>query len=279
MKAFLDCFPCAVGQALRAARIATDDEQVHRAAVVAALRELADVDSQATPMELGRIAQRIAKQVTGCRDPYAEIKKQSNSEALRLYPHLKQIVQVSDDPLRTATKIAIAGNIIDFGAPHKIDVEAALERVLASDFAVDDYGLFAQRLADAPRVLYLADNAGEIVFDRVLIEEIPAAEVTVAVKDQPFINDVLLADATVTGLTDVARVIEVPIYPDTSPQLEDAWAWADLIIAKGQANYEAYSDADGLIFFLLLAKCDCVARDVGVNLGDMILQARDNRNT
>ncbi len=278
MKAFLDCIPCIVQQGLRTARLVTSDEEVHRRVVVRLLSELGGADLSATPMELGQIAQRVAREVSDCPDAYATIRKDSNAEALRLYPRLKQIVAGADDALLAATKIAIAGNIIDFGAPAQdFDVEATLDRVLESTFAIDHYELFAQRLRSVSNLLYLADNAGEIVFDRVLVEHIPAEHIVVAVKSEPFINDALMEDARTTGLTDVAHVIEVPIYPDTSPQFEEAWGNAELIIAKGQANYEAYSDADGPLFFLLLAKCDFVAQHIGVNNGDMILLGRQKR--
>ncbi len=275
MKAFLDCIPCVLQQGLRTVRLTTDDEQVHRRVVVALLAELATADLTATPMELGQIVQRIVGKIADCSDPYAAIKKDSNAQALKLYPRLRDIVAAADDPLRTATQIAIAGNILDFGIPHlKIDIEATLGRVLQSPFAIDDYELFTQHLAQVSNVLYLADNAGEIVFDRVLIEQMLSKSVVVAVKSEPFINDATREDAEAAGLTDQVPVIEVPIYPDTSPQFEEAWANAELIISKGQANYEAYSEADGPLFFLLLAKCDFVAQDIGVNKGDMILQSR-----
>ncbi len=115
-------------------------------------------------MELGYLAQRVVREITDCHDPYSTIKEESNAQALRLYPQLKEIVAVAEDPLQIATKIAIAGNIIDFGVPEvNPDVEATIDRVLQSPFAVDHYELFADRLTQVSTVLYLADNAGEIV--------------------------------------------------------------------------------------------------------------------
>jgi tellurite resistance protein len=169
MKAFLDCLPCIARQTLETTRIATSDISLQRAALVKVLGRLAETDGRITPMELGQMGQEVAREVTGCDDPYTQLKEQSNARALELYPRLKEIVEAAEEPLRTATQIAIAGNIIDFGVPHKIDVEGTLERVLGSSFAVDEYDLFAQRLGEAERVFYLADNAGEIVFDRVII--------------------------------------------------------------------------------------------------------------
>ncbi len=278
MQAFLDCIPCILQQGLRTARLVTDDEEAPRQVLTQLLSELTQADLAATPMELGYLAQRVVREVAGCHDPYSAIKEESNAQALRLYPRLKEIVAVADDPLQIATKIAIAGNIIDFGVPEvTLDVEATIDRVLKSPFAVDHYELFADRIAQASTLLYLADNAGEIVFDRVLIEQIPAEHIVVAVKNEPFINDATMADAQVSGLTEQVEVIAAPIYPATTPELQAVWDGAQLIIAKGQANYEAYSTAEGPLFFLLLAKCDFVAQDLGVNNGDMILKSRNHR--
>ena len=143
-------------------------------------------------------------------------------------------------------------------------------------FAVDDFELFAERVSKADSILYLGDNAGEIVFDRVLIEELSSAEVTVTVKDEPFINDAMMADAQAAGFDESIRILPVPIYPQTTEEFELAWSAADLIIAKGQANYEAYSQASGPLFYLLVAKCDVVARELGVSIGDLVLKANSH---
>ena len=275
MKAYLDCTPCIIRQGLQSARLSSSDEGQHRQIMEKLLVELSRADPSATPVELGQIAQSITQQVTGCQDAYAGIRKQSNEQALRLYPRLKAIVSSAEDRLLAAVKLAIAGNIIDFGAlGAAFDVEATVTRVLDSPLSVDDYSRFAERVRDASRVLYLADNAGEIVFDRVLIEEIGDKQVTVAVRSQPFINDATPADAEAVGLDQVAQVIGAPIHPNTSEALDKAWGEADLIISKGQANYESHSEASGPIFFLLIAKCDFIAADIGVEKGATILKAR-----
>jgi uncharacterized protein with ATP-grasp and redox domains len=275
MEAFLDCMPCILRQGLQSARLSSSDERQHREIMAKLLVELSKADPSATPVALGLIAQNVSQEVTGCRDAYTAIRERSNQEALRLYPRLKAIVEAADDRLLTAAKLAIAGNIIDFGAlGEDFDVEATISRVLESPLNVDHYAQFSERARAAGKVLYLADNAGEIVFDRLLIEELSDKEVTVAVRNRPFINDATLADAEAVGLTDVAHVIGAPIHPETSPELEDAWRSAGLIVSKGQANYESYSEAEGPIFFLLIAKCDFIASDIGANKGDIILKAR-----
>ncbi len=275
MRTLLDCIPCVVRQGVQAARLATADVNTQRRVVKALLGELAEADLSGTPMDLGQIVQRVVREVTHCADPYQAVRQRSNAEALLLYPRLRQIVTAASDPLLSAAKAAVAGNIIDFGAlAEGFDLEATLDHVLHSPFAVDDSHLLTQHLRTASTVLYLADNAGEIVFDRLLIEQLPVERVVVAVRGEPFINDALLADAQAVGLTEVARVIGAPLPPATTEEFDRVWGSAELVIAKGQANYEAYSEAGGVIFFLLLAKCECIAHDIGVRRGDAVLLKR-----
>ena len=275
MQAKFECIPCFARQAVEAARIATADPLLQEQAIREALRRLSLAELGVTPMELSQAVYCAVREVTGIDDPYQKIKQQSNAYALAKYPAMKRIVAGADDPLNVATRIAIAGNIIDFGVPSRLDIEGALDRIMQTGFALDDFDLFAQTLEQASRVLYLGDNAGEIVFDRVLIEQFSASEVTLTVKDEPFINDAMVADAETADFDEAIRLLPVPIYPGTNAELEAAWASADLIISKGQANYEVYSEAEGPLFYLLVAKCDVVARELGVNIGDMVLMAGD----
>jgi len=272
MRAFLECITCTLGQGLRTVRHVTDDPQVHRRVMQALLAELTEADLAVTPAQFSHIAQRVVVRETGIEDPYRKARTRANAEALALYPRLKEIVRSSAEPLLTAAKIAIAGNIIDLGATGEaFDVEATLAQFLQRPFARDDFLQFREAVERARTVLYLADNAGEIVFDRVLMEELPGKAITVAVKGRPFINDAMLPDARQVGLTDLARVIEVPLFPDTTQELTAAWQTADVIISKGQANYESYDEAEGPLFFLLLTKCDFVGSSAGVGKGEMML--------
>jgi len=276
VKAKLECLPCVARQALASARIATDNPELQGKIVQAAFGKLSQAGLDVTPMELGGIVQRTVRSMAGVEDPYRDIKRRSNAFALRKYPQLKKLVAAADNPLAVATKIAITGNIIDFGVPQRLDVEKALDQILHTPFAVNDFALFAERVAAVDNILYLGDNAGEIVFDRILIEQFSPARVTVTVKNEPFINDAMEADAQAAGLDESVRILPIPIYPETTEEFEQAWSAADLIIAKGQANYEAYSDASGPLFFLLVAKCDMVARELGVSVGDLILKANSH---
>ena len=183
----------------------------------------------------------------------------------------------SDDPLQTAAKLAVVGNIIDSGVGLRFDLEAEIERASERRFATGDFVRFREEMARASTVLYLADNAGEIVFDRLLIEQMNHKQVLVAVRAEPMLNDALLADAEFAGIDRLAAVLTTgPGWPgagvgNCSRDFLDAFTRADVIVAKGQGNYEWLSEAKANIFFLLMAKCPVVARDLGVEMGEMVV--------
>jgi len=287
MNIFLDCIPCFVRQALDSARLATDDEQIHEKVVRGALRLSADLDMGQSPPAMGQLIHRLIRELVGDDDPYRKIKERFNKLALTLYPELEERVATSDAPLMTAIQLAIAGNIIDFGVKTSLsesEVERTIERSL--DSRLDDHQIqeFRNAVTTAKQILYLADNAGEIVFDRLLIEQLPVEKVTVVVKGRPVINDATMEDAEIAGLTDIVEVMDngsdAPgtILESCSQTFRNRFEEADLIIAKGQGNYETLSDADKNIFFILKVKCPVIARDLDCEVGEMILRGTEVRS-
>ncbi len=277
MKTFLDCLPCFLSQALRAARIATDNEQVIKQVLDAVGMMLKDIPLESTPPESGRRIYRTVSEITGVRDPYRAIKAESTKKALGLYASLKSLVEESDDRLLTAVRIAIAGNVIDFGANWDFDLEAEIEQILERDFAICDYGAFKNTLDRAREVLYLGDNAGECVFDRILIEEMNKPVVYV-VRGVPIINDATYEDAVAAGIEKVATILSSgtdgpgTILKTCSAGFMEVYNNAEFIISKGQGNYEALSNEERPIFFLLRTKCSVIANDIGVKERDIILK-------
>jgi len=244
---------------------------------------LANSSQEVTPPETGRDVYRIIAETTGIRDPYQKIKKACTQQALELYPMLKQAVRDSADPLKTAVKAAIAGNVIDFGITREFDLKKDVDDVLGQEFALDFFPEFRKKLGEVSEVLFLADNAGETVFDRVLIEEIKQP-VVYAVRERPIINDATVADALDAGIDKVAKVIssgcDVPgtHLNSCSPSFRRMFSRAEMIISKGQGNYECLSEVEGPVFFLLKVKCNVVARDMGVREGRIVLlKARQMR--
>ena len=216
----------------------------------------------------------------GQSDPYRQIKDRFNRMALELYPTLRDWVEESDNPMETAVRLAIAGNVIDFGVNSQLSETEVRQSVMhALSASLDaDVDEFWRAVSDAERILYLTDNAGEIVFDRLLIEQMPPGKVTVGVRGFPVINDATMTDAEDTGITELAEVIEngsdAPgtILADCSETFVERFNKADLIIAKGQGNYETLSEVDKDIYFLLKVKCPVIARDIGCQMDSLVLR-------
>lgn len=276
MKAYLDCYSCFFSQALKTSRMITSDERKIWKILNEVSLSIPKIPFGATPAEIGREVYRIISEQTGVEDPYKKIKERCTQQALALYPELKKLINSSKNRLKTAIRLSIAGNVIDFGANTDFDLPRDIETILCQDFSINHYQEFCEVLDNAENVLYLADNAGETVFDRILIEELHKP-VIYAVREKPIINDATREDALLAGIEKVSEILssgcDAPgsILKFCSDEFLKVYRSADLIISKGQGNYEALSDEERPIFFLLKAKCRVVARDIGVEEGSIIL--------
>ncbi|MBN1257591.1 MAG: DUF89 family protein [Planctomycetes bacterium] len=280
MKTFLDCVPCFLRQTLAASRMATDNLETQEKILREVLTMAAGLSFSRTPVHMGRDIHRVIKKFSGNADPYWAAKQHFNDEVLKLYPELKQKVKASDHPFATAVRLAIAGNIIDLGikmTKDDINLQETIADTLAQPFAINRLAELENAIKTARSIMYLGDNAGEIVFDRILIEELPRDKIIFAVKSLPIINDATLEDAREVGLTEIVKVIEngsdAPgtILEDCTEEFQKLFAQADLVIAKGQGNYETLNDVKRAnVFFLLKAKCPVLARDLGCEIGSII---------
>jgi uncharacterized protein with ATP-grasp and redox domains len=275
MNTSLDCIPCFVRQALDSARFASGDPAVHEDALRHALRAAAEMDLSQSPPAIGQQIHRRLRESSGVADPYRDAKDRFNRMALSMLPALRERVESAADPLALAARFAIAGNVIDMGVNVGLTEEearASFDRALSEPF-VGDVEAFRRAIDEARSILYLADNAGEIVFDRLLIERLPLDRVVVAVRGFPVINDATRIDARMAGLDELVEVIDngsdAPgtILADCSPGFRRRFAEADLILAKGQGNFETLSDEPANLFFLFKAKCPVIAADARVALG------------
>jgi len=261
----------------------TEDERIQRDVLDSVMEMLPKLSFHVTPPEIASVVHRMVKDVTGNPDPYKEVKKRHNQLALNLYPRIKEIVAQSDDRLLNSIKVAIAGNAIDLGVQgHVKDIEGSIHAAFSFKLIINNYDEFKERLMQCNFLLYLGDNAGEIVFDKLLIEEISMLkdmEIVFVVRGEPVINDATMEDAEFVRMGDKVRVIpngsDAPatILSQCSPEVRQLFSEADMIISKGQGNYESLSREDKP-FFLLKAKCPVVAGDLGVNVGDIILKSR-----
>jgi len=283
MKLNLDCIPCFQRQALQAVRFISDDEKLHQRVLREVAKKLLESNWDSTPPELAHQIHSIVKRITNENDPYKEVKRESNDLVLKIYPELKQKVKKSRDPIRTAVRLAIAGNIIDFGVPQEFNLEDTIREVLKKKFAIDDYKKLEEKLKDAETLLFFVDNAGEIGLDKLLVETFLEAkkleQIDFVVKGGPIINDATLEDAVYMGLDGLPNSEfltisngEVGTGPARSSQTVKRWIKEhDLVISKGQGNYEGLSEHNGL-FFMLMVKCPIIASDLGVEVGDIILE-------
>lgn len=290
MKSCLDCIACFFKQALYSARISGVDEKEQKKVLDKIALLVPKISLENTPVEIARKVNKLLTEVTKNEDIYSQIKKNSNCLALKVYPLLKKKVSLSKDRLLKAVELAIAGNIIDYGAKSSLNIDEELERILKEenslinkeDKSLFNYKDFKRTLKDSKTILYLADNAGETVFDRVLIEEIKAMDknksIIYAVKEKPVINDALIEDALASGINETAEVIssgsDAPgtVLSLCSKKFLKIYKNADMVISKGQGNFEALSSEKRDIFFLFMAKCQVIANNAGCNLGDIILK-------
>jgi hypothetical protein len=277
----LRCFPCFIRQVVLSLEAAGDGKQGWHDLMRDVLEIIQRADYDLSPAHTTTTLHRRVREFIGY-DPYTRKKRVSNEKAMRLLPMMRRIVREDRDPLYRTAVIAIAGNSIDFGIFSDVDITEELERAREERPVIDEYERFSDILRKSPSVLYLLDNAGEIVFDRILIEELIARgkDVTAVVRGGPVLNDVTMEDAVYTGIDGLCMVIGngsdgvgTPLG-ECSEEFLSAFRDAPLVISKGQANFETlYGSREGIVY-LFRAKCDVVADLLGIGKGSMVLKVR-----
>jgi len=276
MRTYLECFPCFLRQALHLAQICGLDEKAQKKVIDQTGALFPQIDVSATSPQIAYFIHHKLKGFLQKDDPYAQIKEKNVAEALRHLPTLQQKLRAAKDPLFAACRLAIAGNVIDLGAHQNFNLAKDLESVLTADFAIDHFDDFAQAIQKAQNIVYLGDNTAEGVFDKLLIQQIDKPLIY-ATREIPVINDITISWAKKIGLDSVATVVSSGAKtPGTVPELcspafRQTLGQADVIISKGQGNYEALSDTDLPIYFFLKAKCQVMADHIGVPLGSYLL--------
>lgn len=280
MKTAIDCIPCFIQQALSSTRTITDDPAVLENVMRHVLRLTSEIDFDISPPAMARQIHRAIRDLTGHADPYLKLKTFSNKLALNIYPDLLAKVRRHPNPFEAAVRIAIAGNIIDFALNHDLNEQTILDTLdtaFHKPINPDLLRQFQEAVRQAENILYLGDNAGEIIFDKLLIEQIGPEKITFAVRGSVVLNDATLEDARIAGLTDLVPVIDngadVPgtILEECRPEFQHAFHSADLIIAKGQGNFETLNEHPHNIYFLFKVKCPVVSKHTGNTIGELML--------
>ena len=262
----------------------TDDLDKQENIIRKVLNECSRLDLTETSPYMGTLIHRYIKQISGNNDPYKDIKVKFNRVAQEICGelNLEKLIKESDEPFDMAVRLAIAGNIIDFGVTSQIEeskVRDTVKNCIDAEIKFNTSNELKEAIYKSKNILYLGDNSGEIVFDKLLIKQLPRNKVTYVVKGKPIINDATMEDAKSVGMTDIVRVIDngadVPgtLLKFSSSEFIDEFNKADLIIAKGQGNYETLSHIKyKKIFFLLKVKCPVIAKDLNCGVGDIIIK-------
>jgi len=281
MKTYIDCIPCFVNQTLSVLRKITPDETVHEKTVRTVLSLLSEMNMRLPPPVMAQRIHRALREITGNDDPFAREKGEYNHFALSLIPEIRKRYHDDPDLFLKTLRLSIAGNIIDSGKNPDIrhaDVLQSIDRAMETELDMQAVDRLRRAINGSTSILYLGDNAGEIVFDRLFIECMPHEKVTYVVRGAPVINDVTLQDAREVKMYDLVEVIDngsdAPgtILEDCSDEFQIRFASADLIVAKGQGNYETLNEVNKKIFFLFQAKCPVIARDAGCEIGSFVVK-------
>lgn len=283
MKVHYECASCFLRQSREALDLATDDEDLKMQVTEKTTQVLCQKFRKgAVANQIGTKIHRTIKKETGNSDPYSDLRDKSDEIAMQFLPQVEKILE-KDKSLKNYLKAAIAGNVLDFGALGlESDIEGLVMSTVEQDLSIDHSIELEKELEKAKTVLYLADNVGEIVFDKLLIRKLHEydVEVTVALKEDPILNDACMKEALDVGLDEVARLITTGtdsigvIHLDVSDDFKQEFEDSDLVIAKGLGNYEGLTEMElnnKPVFCLLNAKCKPIARDIGVEVGDNVV--------
>ncbi len=261
-----DCFACFMKQAVTTLRLCTNDQLLRYRLLGEVSGMLSQFPQDAAPPENVVRYYRYISQVTGVADPFLEIKKQANVRALALEDDVRKVISKAADPLETAVRFAVGANVLDSASEKQLDFETTFTKCLSRQFDIDHFSIFKNKIVKKPTILFLNDNCGEIVFDKLLIETLQGmgCKVTAVVRNSPVINDATLEEAEKTGLTTVCKVIsngsDIPgtSLAECSEQFNKLFDEADCIISKGMGNYECLSGIKAPIFYLFTVKCSTV---------------------
>lgn len=281
MKIFSDCLPCMLRQVSEATYMVTDDEEIHEKVMDEALEILSRHREYASAPEIAKAMHRVVKKQTRVTDPYSDVKDKDITEALKIEPLIISFTNSSKDLLGNVLKASATGNIMDSAIYSSLDIEACLIEELEKPFAVFDKKALEEDLKGAKLVLIIADNAGEVVFDKPLAKFLAEDyRVVYAVRDKPIINDATVDDALKTGIQEYAGVMSsgssMPgaVLEACNDEFKEIFNQADVVISKGQGNFEALSDPKRRVYFLLKAKCRSVAKVLGVEEGQHVFMKK-----
>jgi len=283
MRLYLECIPCYLRQVLEAMDMFTDDRDLKEKILREVLEAAATFDAEKTGLMTNAKIHRILKKYAPAGDPYKKEKERMNLICMEMAGEIVAMIEGSKNPFETALRIALGGNIIDSGQGNDFKaqkIKSTIEYALMQELDEAMIVRLKENIARAKKILYIGDNTGEIVFDRIFIERFfPADRTIFVVRGGPTMNDSTIEDAQMIGMTGIVRVITTgldmvgALLPHCSEEFLKEYEDADLIISKGMGNYEALSSEDKNIFYLLKVKCPVIENSFKgrYKLGDIVL--------
>jgi uncharacterized protein with ATP-grasp and redox domains len=277
----LECIPCTLNGYLRMVKAGLIPDAYQEMVLRQMLRIYSTMDFDQSPPVLGAKMHALIREAINHPDPYHQIKEEYNQMMMDQYSAFDSMVKKSEDPFDMAMRLAIAGNVIDFGSQHQLDIMETIDRVMDAKLAIDHSDKLRIDLEKAESLLYIGDNCGEIVLDKLFLSFLDVPMKYFAVRESPIINDVTYEDAILAGMDEVARIISTgdnspgAVWESTSEEFQQVFRNADVVISKGQGNLEGLLEVPHeKIYFLLVTKCDLIARRVGAGKGEFIVNKR-----
>jgi len=277
MKADPVCYECVFRQAVSALKSTDLSQEIQIKTLKKVLKSLEDADPSLTPSAMAGDTNRVMRESTGIKDFYQAEKRANHDLALSYLNDLRDLLQDGDDLLEQGLKISAAGNIIDIIHSNDYHLWQEVEKTVNSELIGGGIDNFRTALNIAPHLLYLADNVGETVFDRVFIESIDIP-VYYAVKSGPILNDAVLEDALAAGIDQAAEIVETgsqspgTILYQCSDEFQELFQESKLVISKGQANYETMDENGDKVYFLLRTKCPVLSHELDAPMGSLVFK-------
>jgi uncharacterized protein with ATP-grasp and redox domains len=283
MKTSPECFGCILRQAVSAVTLNVDDQDLQIQTLKKVLKTLELADDHLSPSEIAGETNRVMRDSLGIVDLHKEEKEISHLNAMKYVEDLRVLIKQGSDPLEQGLKVSAAGNIIDIIHAVDYDLWDEVEKTVNQDLQGGGLEAFRERLSKSPHLLYLADNVGETVFDRIFIETLDIP-VIYAVKSGPILNDATLEDALAAGIDQVAEIVETgscspgTILSQSTQEFQELFGESPLVLAKGQANFETVDEQGEKVFFLLRTKCPEISRMLDIPVGNLVLKQADSLN-
>ena len=278
------CIPCIVKQAYNFAQLFTNgNKDIQLKIIQEVCSEVQIIDETSSAALFSKKMQAVIEKYYGTDNPYKEIKEENIRKAEKYFKFIKVMVEDSTDKLDTAMRAAIIGNVIDFAANPNFNIDYEINRIMSDNINLSSLPKFKEDYYNAESILYIGDNYEEAFFDKFLLNELLPKNIVFAVRSKPILNDITLEDAKQLEIDKLCKVIESgstiagTYLNECTPEFLDIYHNADIVISKGQGNYETLINETRPIYFLFKIKCEVISQRCGYPVGKGIILFNQNK--